>query len=534
MALASPVRALLAAHLQAAWNQAARELGELGRLAMVVVSCLLGLVLGGLALGGGLLLGIALAPELAQRPVALFLGGALSFLALVGGVVAGILGGSRVLAWEATKVFPLRLSSLFLAELTASLGDPFPLFTVPLSGAALLAIGLLQPRTLPLLPLVWAGTVVSQLCIQHLVASLAARAVKRLRRGLALFGIACVLVSVLAPARGRPAGRAGEGSIAATGEALERIAAGAARAVELLPPCQAALGLGDAVNGRWARAFGRQLYPAACALLLLLAAARTMRRDAEPGALRVASGRRERLWTFSSPARGVARLHWRSLASSHPGRLGFLMPLVTVALVKGAFSSFLPESRPWSISGALVYLGLSAAHLQLNQFGLDGPGVKALLLLPVKADELLRGKLLGMAAYQGAQAILLLFLLSLSGRLSPLHSAAGLCLAACISVTLSGFGHFTSAWIPRPLSRDSFRNVRQSPAVVWAGPAASALTALLFGGLYALCTWKAPAALLPVMALALGFSLLAWRGLVLPSAARYLDRRREVLVDALG
>lgn len=532
MAVASPVRALLVAHLQAAWNQTARELGNSGRLAMVIVSSLFGLFLGVLVLGGGLLLGLSLGAELGQLSVARFVGGTLAFIALLGGVAGGILGRSRVLAWEATKVYPLNLRSLFTAELVAGLGDPFPLLTVPLSGSMLLGIGLVQPRTLPLLPFVWAGTVVSQLCIQHLVGSLAARFVKRLRMGIVLLGFAAMLGPVVMLAHEKRADRAS--AAAARVAALGRVGARAIRVIELLPPSQAALGLGDAVNGHWGRAIGRQLSPAAFVALLLLVAARTLRRDADPRSLRGSPGGRESLWTFSSPAWGIARLHWHSLISSHPGRLGFLMPLLTLLLVKGAFSSFLPEARPWSISGALVYLALTTTHLQLNQFGLDGPGVKALLLLPLRAEDLLTGKLRGIALYQAVQVLVLLLLISVAGRLSPLHTMAGLCLAACISVTMTGVGHWTSAWTPRPLPRDSFRNARQAPLVLWAGTAGSVLAVLFFGGIYALCAWRAPAALLPVMALALGLSLLVYGKLVLPATARYLDRRREVLVQALG
>jgi hypothetical protein len=160
--------------------------------------------------------------------------------------------------------------------------------------------------------------------------------------------------------------------------------------------------------------------------------------------------------------------------------------------------------------------------------------VKALLLLPLGAEDLLRGKLAGFAVYQAVQALLLLLLLSASVRRSPLHAAAGLCLAACVSVAMTGLGHWTSAWIPRPLPRDSFRNARQAPLVAWVGTAGSILALLLFGGLYALFAWRAPAALLPAMAAALGLTLFAYRRLVLPLAARYLDGRREVLVQALG
>lgn len=533
MALASPVRALLSAHLQTAWNRGARELGESGRFAAAALAALLGLVLGVLIVGGGALLGVSLGPEIGQPSVALALGGILGVLSVVCGVLGGILGGSRTLAWEAAKAYPLRLRDLLAAELVASLATAFPILTAPLSAAILSGVGIAQPRTLPLLPVVWASAMVSQLCLQHLVGSLAAHVVKSIRTGLLVLGLVAVLGPLLAPKRPGRAARAVE---AATGAAVSpgRDTSRVVRFAKLLPPCQAALGLGDAARGEWRPALGRQLPAAASAALLVLAAAWVLRRDAEPRARRGSPGGRERLWTFTSPARGVARLHWHSLVSSHPGRLGFLMPLLAVCLFRGAAPSVLGGSQPWSITSALVFLSLSSARLHLNQFGLDGPGVKALLLLPIGAEDLLRGKLRGMALYQGAQVLLLLLLSWPGGGLSPVHAPAGLCLAACVSLATAGLGHWTSAWLPRPLPRDSFRNASQASLVGWVGVAASVLAVAFFGGIYALCAWRTPAALVPVMLLALGLTLLAYRSLVLPAAARFLDRRREALVLALG
>jgi hypothetical protein len=170
----------------------------------------------------------------------------------------------------------------------------------------------------------------------------------------------------------------------------------------------------------------------------------------------------------------------------------------------------------------------------MNQFGLDGPGVKLLLLLPLRSRDLLEGKLWGLAAFQGMQVALLLLLLGFSGILTVTAAAAGVCFAGCLFLAQVACGHWTSAWLPRPMPRDSLKNSHQSPLVVWLSMAVGSSAMALFGVPYVLAAWLAPALLLPLMAGLFSLSaLLYWRGL-LPLAARFLDRRRETLSIALG
>jgi hypothetical protein len=227
----------------------------------------------------------------------------------------------------------------------------------------------------------------------------------------------------------------------------------------------------------------------------------------------------------------VARLHWHTIISSHLGKAGFLIPLMVIVILKGPAAA---GPSAWAAPAAFAYLALSGVQLQLNQFGLDGPGVKALLLLPLDSRELLAGKALALAGYMGAQTLLLMAIMLFSGSLTPARMLPALALSACLFLAQISLGHWTSAWLPRPMPRDSLRNSNMAGAVIWLGMAASVAGAFFFGGLWLLLAWQAPLLLAPVMVLLAAGLFLTYRRLVLPAAAAYLDRRREVLVQALG
>jgi ABC-type Na+ efflux pump permease subunit len=177
---------------------------------------------------------------------------------------------------------------------------------------------------------------------------------------------------------------------------------------------------------------------------------------------------------------------------------------------------------------------MSGLQIQLNQFGLDGAGVKALLLAPLGAREILVGKALGLLVFQGLQAALLLILLGSFGDLSIVQALAGLCMAGSLFLVQVGLGHWTSAWMPRTMPRSSLKNSNQAQPVIWLGMAALLVGFLVFGGTYLLMAWLTPRLLLPVMALLLGLVFLTYKHFILPATARYLDSRREALVQALG
>jgi hypothetical protein len=526
---------VLQAHGQATWNRSIRELGKAGTWTVYLV------------LGAALLFGAAPLAALGglagwfggtklHRPEAqALLGGMLMALPLVGGAVSGIMGGTKALSWESYRIYPLRLRELFLAELAAGLGDPLPI----LAALTLLGTGLGFAAARPLLGLPFlllcAGAMLAMLLIQHLVGALGAVLVKRLQVALVVLALLGWGASVLAALGGKAARR--EKFAAPDPARVVLVKRTVARTVEVLgwaPTTQAVRGLQDAAQGQPWRGAARGL-PALLVLLVLAgAAARVLAWESGGEALRMpsAKGAPERLWTFATPAGGVARLTWGALLGSHLGRFGFLIPLMSVVIIKGP-ASVLGGSGIWALPSAFAYLALTSGQLQFNQFGLDGHGVKALLLLPIPGRDLLKGKALGLALYQGLQAALLALLMAFVLRPRALELAAGFCLAGCFFLVQTLIGHWTSVWMARPLPRDSLKNNGMPLVMIAISLGTTVANSAIFGGAWFLCAAFAPALLLPVMALLLALCAAAYAAL-LPAAARYLDANRERLMAALA
>ena len=314
---------------------------------------------------------------------------------------------------------------------------------------------------------------------------------------------------------------------------VEQKLASLVKVVDVLPSTQCIRGLGEALTGHWGLALGRQAYPIALLGLMLLAAASSLKRDSDPQVSRPVAKGVEKLWSFPTLAMGIARLQWQAVISSHLGKFQLLIPLIVLVLIKGPFAGT-KGTATYGLPASMAYLSMAGIQLQLNQFGLDGPGVKALLLLPLQARDLLVGKALGLLAYTGLQATMLLILLGIAGNLAFIPALAGLCLLGCLFLLQVSLGHWTSAWLPRPMPRDSLKNNNMAQPVVWLGMASTLAGMLVFGGIYLLTAWLIPVLLLPVMALLLGTLFLIYQRMVLPAAARYLAGRKEVLVQALG
>ncbi len=402
----------------------------------------------------------------------------------------------------------------------------------------LLGLGLAAPRALLLVPLVLAETLLLLLALQLLVGGLASALVKRLR--LALTGLAILAwlgSTLLSPGlskRGpgsaaRSTARPLQAAQAAKVQALGR---GAARVLEALPTHAAARSLALAREGRWGSALALHLYPLALLALVMVLGARIMAREASGAATAPQTRGPDRLWSFRHPAEGLGRLHFLTLMRSHLGRFAFLMPLMTIVLLKGPFAQFRPNPL-WTVPAAFAYLSLVANNFVFNQFGLDRHGVKGLLLLPVGSEDLLKGKLLGLAAHQGLQALTLALLLMALDHAGPLPVLGGMLLMGCIFLAQTSVGQWTSTWAPRPMAMDTIKNNNMPFALGLLSMGTSAFWAGLFGGAYALLAWAAPWLLVPGMALLFGLVLTAHL-LLLPAAAQALDRRREKLVEALG
>ncbi|HJV49318.1 MAG TPA: hypothetical protein VJ549_08600 [Geothrix sp.] len=532
-------RALLAAHAQTSWNRSAREMGRQGVILMLVLTGLVAL-LGVAPLFFGLgALGWMLGSNLSKPISAAFLGLVLALLGLGGGLFGGILGGARQLNWEAYRGFPLKLRTLYFAELVAGLGDPLPLLLGVGLTAFVTGLALGSPTAIPLLPLVLLETLLTLLALQLLVGGLAAALVKRLRVALTLVIMLAWVGSTLATAQlPHHAGKQSRTSVGAASQRADQVAQieatarRGARILALLPSHAAAESLVRAREGRWASAFALHAYPLAALILFMVLGARLVARESRDERAVAAPRGPDRLWSFQGPAEGVGRLHFRTLMASQLGRFAFLMPVMTLVLLKGPFAQMRGQSL-WAVPAAFAYLSLVGNNVMLNQFGLDRHGVKALLLLPVTAQDLLKGKLLGMAAHQGLQALLLATLLAVFEGAGPAPLTAGVLLLGCVFLAQGAVGQWTSLWAPRPMPMNSIKNSNMPFAIGMLSLATSGLWTGLFGGVYALCAWLAPAWLVPVMALLFGLALAAHLAL-LPTAAAYLDRRREVLVERLG
>jgi hypothetical protein len=525
------VRALLAAHLQATFNRSRKDLGRQGLaavIALVVVSALSLLPAVPMAAVGGYFV----ARALPQRWAIYVLGGALGMVPFMVGLTGAVFGGSRRLAWESYRVFPVRVGQLFGAELVAGFGDVWSLIYLVCGAAFSAGLCARRPLLAPLFLLLFVMSLAWMAATELVVGSLGAALVKRLRWLLVAMGLLFWMASLLGPGlAGRMTRRTLDHKVSA--ERARAVLESLASFWEWIPATHSALGLAAAVRGDLWSAVSHQAYPLGFTVLLLGGAYLLLSRETEPRrqAERVEPGRASRLWTFRSPAAGVGRLHWDLLIRSHLGRFLFLFPLFTVVLLKG------PSARiglsAWAVPAAFAYLSLSGANLQFNQFGLDGPGVKGLLLLPITGRDLLLGKLWGLAAHQGIQIMALLVLLGLLMRPPAAVLAAGAICGASLFVLQTGLGHWISIWQPRRVPLDKIRGTNLPFVAAMLQLGVTALGMGVLGSAWALVTWLAPAWQVPVQLTALAVLVVVYR-VALPHAARYLERHGERLAERLG
>jgi hypothetical protein len=379
------------------------------------------------------------------------------------------------------------------------------------------------PRAAPLFAFLFVTHALALLALQQLAGSLAQRLSRRLRALVVLLPLAAILLPSLLPMLAERTSRA---SVESWVVRAERYSRGLpARSVL---ESAAALDEGQLPSGLLAAGLGGTLaFVIALTLIAYLLVARE-----KPLVLDTNSGPPAKLWSFTSPAWGMARLTWQSLAESLPGRFALVMPLVTIVLIRGPLALAL-SGQGWTAPVAYGYAALAGTNLLFNQFGLDRHGVKVLFLMPVPPEALLRGKLLGFAAWHGVQAAMLTGLLVLTGHRDVLELVVGLALSMCIFLILAMVGQFASIWQPRPLRKNGLR-AAQPPFVVVAMIFGTLATAglLLYGVTFGVRTFF-PGWELPVLA-GIGLLLFALVFPVLAFNAMFLERSKEKLVETLG
>ena len=480
----SPLRALLAAQAQATWNRLRREAGE----ASVVAAALVALVAA-----------IATAPPVYAcfvvgrsfgRALAAGEGGvaagvtAFHAVILAAAVVSGILEQGTAFSMVAFRVYPIPRFSLLAAELVAGLLNVIPLLGVLCSVALGLGLSVAAPLAAPLLLLIALQQLLWIALLQH-VAGIATRLLAASRVAVAVLATAgiglCVRLAV-AMDEGLP-------------QTLRVAVRTLTSALQVLPFGPAYRGVEDVLRGDLAAGGARQVLMLASSGLFLAIVAAVQLGTAELGTGARAK-RRERPWSRGGPVASLARVFEGQVLASREGQVTVYMPLVVsvcVALsvvVAGEIQgragadgvpSLVSAAHYWA---ALPLVGLFLAilpmmdDLWLNQFGHDGPAIRGLLLLPLRSEQLLLGRTLGMARMQGLKGALAIGPLLVECRPAPAEIAWGIAAAGTVFVVVSACGHLISARLPRRVREGALLGSSRTPLTAFLIPSAVQLPTL--------------------------------------------------------
>jgi len=456
----SPLRAVVTAHLEGSFNRARKQFGTLGVVASAVVIGVAFLFFVVPFVTGltfmGFLLGDCLQGEgQAERnlsAISIFL----SALTVLGGAFAGLGGASRQLPWESLQAYPVSPRALFAAELVAGSTEVLALAELLALLGVCAGVAVASPRAAPFLLLIFLCSVVTTMSVQLLVASLAQRVSKQVRIMFVVLPIMALLLSFGSPRVMAVLTSKRQTDVGVVAQSVGR----------LLPVGQALEAATAPYTGAW-RTVPLELVPMVALMLGTLFVAYLLVSREKPMAQEQGGGVAKKLWSFTSPTWGIARLQWETLTTSLPGRMMLLMPPLTIVLIRGPLSQLLNRGS-WVVPAAFLYAGMSSTNLLFNQFGLDRHGVKALFLLPVDERAVLEGKQWAFAAWQTVQTVMLAGLMVMSGYTDPFALFLGVAIAACSFFLISSIGQFVSIWQPHPLTKSGMRGMRPPLVVVLA------------------------------------------------------------------
>ena len=536
-----PLLGLLIAQAQAAWNRTARESGAAGKLAATVVLLFVALaalpVLAGMA-GAGFVITQQLAAD-ARAAQAL----GLVHLALVAAVGAwgGLFSPVRT-GDDGLRVFPVPASALLAVELIGGL------LSLPalLSGAAFLGLGLGVSLRLPLLaPVVLVLALqgfLGSLLVAQLIASGRRALAKRLPLPALLAGAALLaglwgwklwpLLSI------KP--RSAEETAALVQPWLHV-------AGDLLPSGLAWRGVAQLAQGHLLAGLWPQLLLLAITVALAVAAAAAHVAEQRLEGRAIASaGRDSHVFHFDTPVAGLSRLLFWQVWGSRYGKLLVFAQLPLSLICVFVFRSFegsgkqaaelaqrvggqLPAHVPWLLFFT-CYQVVVNSELLFNQFGLDRAGVRTLLLLPISPQEIVLGKLRGLATLVLVELCASswpLFYFGLPGPRGLVGAAAG------------GVAFFLFLFLA------GFRLSLRFPRRLWApGEAPRTGVALSQALLQLLIVPAVPVALwglfrlagewFPLACAGLALALAGATALAVPGLGRALSDARERLVEGLS
>jgi len=535
----SPLRALLTAQAQSTWNRLQREGGEAsfvaaGLVALVAAAAVAPPVGACLVVGRSYGRGLAAGEDLASNLA--------GFQALVLGlaVLSGLLEHRLTFSIPGFRLYPIPRLPLLAAELVAGLLNLLTLLGSLCCLALAVGLSLGAPRAAPVFVLIGLQALLWIALVQHLVA-MAKRVLAGSRLAAAAGIVAVIALSLhLAPW---------------TGQGLQETVRGAARsltvALQALPFSQAYRGVEDLLQGRPAAGWLRQLVLlAASGLFFALVAA------VHFGSAGLASGSRsrkpERLWSCGSPVTAMARVFQGQVLGSREGRIALFLPVVvsvclaiTIVAMSEVQARVATGPVPWPLrlvglwaslplTGIFLALLPTMDELWLNQFGLDGASIRSLLLLPVRPEQILLGRTLGMLRIQALKTALGIGPLLYLCRPALAEVAWGLGASGTVFIVLAACGHLVSARLPRRVQQGAFLGSSATPLTAFLVPPAVELPTFAV----LILTYEASALVGP-WGPALGMSLLLVAAAigyarVLPFLGARVMALREHLVEELA
>lgn len=523
------MRTVLVAHAQSTKNRMLREIGRKHAL-LTALSLFIFSVAGILPLCFGLgLLGYALM-ELIDDPTSVtVLASLFTIFPLFGGLTSGLVSGARELAWERYRMYPIRLRALFLSELVAAMGDLIPILVALASASVLVGMAIVDARILLVAPLVWAEAVLTVLITQMLIGGITESLIRVLRR---VAGVAFVLVFVGAIFLTRYLSQIANTASAPVTERMQNAITMLSRAIDWLPTGASIRSLIAATHGEFARALVLHAYPLLALLACATLAAYVMSREANASHVVLDRSACVRLWSFRTPWVGIARAHFDILIRSPIGRFGLILPVVSIAIVKGPLAASLGSSHVQILS-TFAYVAVGVVQFHFGLFGLDGHGIKTLLLLPIRVRDLFVGKTAALLVYHSAQLLILAVFLYLLGSGSVLELVNGILLALSIFFTQAAVGHRVSVWMPRAFPKRGMRRTAMPLPLTLLSLGTFMLALALYGGAYFLAGGFGHGWVFVLMCVALLVSLGAYT-LTHWGLPDFFEKHREKLLRALA
>jgi hypothetical protein len=536
----SPLRALLTAQLQAVWNRLQREGGEASVVAGGIVALVAAVAIAP-PVGGSFFVGRSLGRGLATGDALVASATGFQALLLGAAVLGGLLEHRLAYSVEGFRLYPIPRLSLLGAELIAGLLNLLALLAGLCSLAMAVGLSVGAPRATPLFLLIAVQGLVWIALVQH-GAAVAKRLLAGSRVAVAAFVVVLVaLITRVGPETGR-----------GLQETIRAIARALSSAVQILPFSVAYRGAQDVLQGRFVAGSLRQLamIAATAALFGLVALAHFAASDT---AARGGARKAERLWSYRSPIAAMARLFQDQVLASREGRIALFIPLlvslclaVTIVGMAELQAKAAREPLPFPLRMVTFWEGLPLVgillvflptmdDLWLNQFGLDGPAIRGLLLLPLRPEQILLARTLGLIRVHALKvAIGVGPLLLMQGRPALVELAWGVAASFTVLLVIAGCGHVISARFPRRVREGAFLSSSATPLTAFVIPPAVQLptfaTLIIVYKLFAPLGPWGPAFgmwLLLVVA-AIGY----WRALPF-LAARVMDFR-EHLVEELA